>query len=155
METGAAAGSFAALMARPLSQLGAAFWVLRRDDLYAPGLSSLGFPAQRLIFVRAADDDEVMAAVEDAARSPGVSVVVGETDSIGLVAGRRLQLACATHGATALLIERRPFGGKANPRDVASPEVARRTRNGEAATSAAAPCFGLARTGVIVFSADV
>lgn len=123
LEVGAAAGSFAALLARPLTALGAAVWVLRRDDLYAPGLSSLGFPAQRLIFVRAADDDEVMAAVEDAARSPGVSVVVGETDSIGLVAGRRLQLACAAHGATALLVERRPFGGRASPRDAASPST--------------------------------
>lgn len=123
METGAAAGSFAALLARPLSELGAAVWVLRRDDLYAPGLAALGFPAQRLIFVRAADDAEVLAAVEDAARSPGVAVVVGEADSIGLVAGRRLQLACATHGATALLIERRPFGGEAAPRDAASPST--------------------------------
>jgi protein ImuA len=123
METGAAAGSFAALLARPLTALGAAVWVLRRDDLYAPGLSALGFPAQRLIFVRAADDDEVLAAVEDAARAPGVAVVVGEADSIDLIAGRRLQLACSTHGATALLIERRPFGGKAAPRDVASPST--------------------------------
>lgn len=121
LETGAAAGAFAALLARPLADQGAAVWVLRRDDLYAPGLSSLGFPAQRLIFVRADDDEAVLAAVEDAARSPGVAVVVGETDSIGLVAGRRLQLACATHGATALLVERRPFGGKASIRDAASP----------------------------------
>ncbi len=120
-ETAAVAGAFAALLARPLAALGAAVWVLRRDDLYAPGLAALGFPAQRLIFVRCGDDDEVMAAVEDAARSPGVAVVVGETDSIGLVAGRRLQLACATHGATALLVERRPFGGKASLRDAASP----------------------------------
>jgi protein ImuA len=123
METAAAAGCFAALIARPLAGLGAAVWVLRRDDLYAPGLSALGFPAQRLIFVRCGDDDEVLAAVEDAARTCGVAVVVGETDSIGLVAGRRLQLACAAHGATALLVERRPFGGKATLRDAASPST--------------------------------
>jgi protein ImuA len=123
LEIAAAAGSFAALLAKPLAALGAAVWVLRRDDLYAPGLAALGFPAQRLIFVRAGDDEEVLAAVEDAARAPGVAVVVGETDNIGLVAGRRLQLACATHGATALLVERRPFGGRANPRDAASPST--------------------------------
>ncbi len=119
-ETAAAAGSFAALLAKPLTELGAAVWVLRRDDLYAPGLSALGFPAQRLIFVRAGDDAEVLAACEDAARSPGVAVVVGEADSIGLVAGRRLQLACEAHGATALLVERRPFGGKPRTREAAA-----------------------------------
>lgn len=120
-ETGAAAGAFAALLARPLTRGGAAVWVLRCDDLYAPGLSSLGFPAERLIFVRCGGDEEVLAAVEDAARTKGVAVVVGETDSIGLVAGRRLQLACAAHGATALMLERRPFGGGRTLSDEASP----------------------------------
>lgn len=120
-ETGAAAGAFAALLARSLAQGGAAVWVLRRDDLHAPGLGSLGFPAQRLIFVRCGDDVQALAAVEDAARARGVAVVVGETDAIGLVAGRRLQLACAAHGATALMIERRPFGGGRAAHDEASP----------------------------------
>ena len=121
VETGAAAGAFATLLARPLAARGAAVWVLRRDDLYAPGLSTLGFPAQRLIFVRCDDDEAVLAAVEDAARTRGVAVVVGEADRIGLVAGRRLQLACAGHGATALMLERRPFGGRGAQRDEASP----------------------------------
>ena len=121
VETGAAAGAFAALLARPLAKDGAAVWVLRRDDLYAPGLSSLGFPAERLIFVRCGDDAQVLAAVEDAARTRGVAVVVGEADGMGLVAGRRLQLACAAHGATALMLERRPFGGGRSLRDEASP----------------------------------
>lgn len=122
-ETGAATGAFAALLARPLSAHGVAVWVLRRDDLYAPGLSALGLPAQRLIFVRADDDASVLAALEDAARSPGVSVAIGETDAIGLVAGRRLQLVCETTGATVLLIERRPYGGKPSMRDEASPST--------------------------------
>jgi len=120
-ETAAAPGAFAALLAKPLAAMGAAVWVLRRDDLYAPGLAALGFPAQRLIFVRAGDDAEVLAALEDAARTPGVSVAVGEADSIGLVAGRRLQLACETHGATVLLLERRPFGGRPSREAGAAP----------------------------------
>src|SRR5262249_29303442 len=114
VETAAAPGAVAVLLARPLAEMGAVVWVLRRDDLYAPGLTALGFPAQRLIFVRAGDDAQVLAALEDAARTPGVAVAVGETDSINLVAGRRLQLACEESGATVLLVERRPYGGPAN-----------------------------------------
>jgi protein ImuA len=120
-ETGAAPGAFAVLLARPLLRHGAAVWVLRRDDLYAPGLAALGFPAQQLIFVRADDDDAVLAALEDAARTSGVAVAVGEADAISLVAGRRLQLACEVHGATVLLIERRPYGGRSTQGDAASP----------------------------------
>lgn len=120
-EVAAASGAFAALLARPLANRGAVVWVLRRDDLYAPGLASLGLPAQRLIFVRPRDDADVLAACEDAARTSGVGVVVGEADAVSLLAGRRLQLACETGGATAILIERRPFGGSQAQREPASP----------------------------------
>lgn len=119
-ETAAAPGAMAALLARPLADLGAVVWVLRRDDLYAPGLSALGFPAQRLIFVRAGDDAQVLAALEDAAHTRGVAVAVGETDGISLVAGRRLQLACEESGATVLLVERRPYGGHVQKGGVAT-----------------------------------
>jgi protein ImuA len=122
-ETGAAPGAFAALLVRSLAADGTAVWVLRRDDLYAPGLSALGLPAQQLIFVRTDDDAQVLAALEDAARTPGVRVVVGEADAVSLIAGRRLQLACEINGATVILVERRPYGGPAGRRDEASPST--------------------------------
>src|SRR5215207_6470820 len=39
VETAAAPAAFAALMAAPLARKGEAVWVLRRDDLWAPGLA--------------------------------------------------------------------------------------------------------------------
>jgi protein ImuA len=113
METevcGAAAG-FGAMLARPLAATGAVIWVMRRDDLYAPGLESLGFPARRLIQVRVRDEAQALMALEDALGSAGVAAVLGETEDIDLTAGRRLQLACEKHGATGLILRRRPFGG--------------------------------------------
>jgi len=47
-ETAAAPAAFAALLAAPLARQGWAVWVLRRDDLWAPGLAGLGFPASFL-----------------------------------------------------------------------------------------------------------
>ncbi|MDP3172987.1 MAG: protein imuA, partial [Phenylobacterium sp.] len=55
-ETAAAPAAFAALLAAPLARRGWAVWVLRRDDLHAPGLEGLGFPPERLIQVCARDD---------------------------------------------------------------------------------------------------
>jgi protein ImuA len=113
IETGAAAGAFVASLAAPLAGRGAVVWVMRRDDLHAPGLEALGFPAQSLIQVLVADEAQAFAALEDALASAGVAAAIGEAGAVDLVAGRRLQLACEKRGATGFVIRRRPFGGEA------------------------------------------
>ena len=122
-ETCAAPAAFAALLAAPLARRGEAVWILRRDDLFAPGLCGLGFPAERLIQVCARDEAEALAVAEDALATVGVSAVFVEAEAPDLVAGRRLQLACEKRGATGFLLRRRPYGG------------ARRAETGSAAAS--------------------
>ena len=111
IETAAAPAAFTALMAAPLAAKGEVVWVLRRDDLWAPGLLGLGLDPGRLICVCARDEAEALAVMEDALATPGVAAVVGEVEAADLTAGRRLQLACEKQGATGFLIRRRPFGG--------------------------------------------
>jgi protein ImuA len=122
LETAAAAAAFVAALAAPLAERGAVVWVMRRDDLYAPGLVGLGFPAERLIQVAVRDDAEVLAALEDALAAPGVAAAIGEVEAVDLTAGRRLQLACETHGACGFVVRRRPFGGR--PKGMASGSAA-------------------------------
>jgi protein ImuA len=112
-ETSAAPAAFSALLLRPLAAQGAVVWVMRRDDLHAPGLAGLGFPAERLILVKARDEAEVLAVLEDALATVGVVAAVGEAQAPDLKAGRRLQLACEKRGSTGVLLRRRPFGGPA------------------------------------------
>jgi protein ImuA len=107
LETAAATAGFAALMARPLAARGHVVWVMRRGDLYAPGLAFLGFPADRLIQVAARDQAEALAVLEDALATVGVAAAIGEVEPVDLVAGRRLQLACEKRGSTGLLLHRR------------------------------------------------
>jgi protein ImuA len=110
-ETGVSAGAFVAALAAPLAARGAVVWVMRRDDLYPPGLVGLGFPAERLIQVRVRDEAQTLAVLEEALRSPGVAAAIGEAAAVDLTAGRRLQLACEARGATGFILGRRPFGG--------------------------------------------
>lgn len=110
-ELSAAPAAFAALAAAPLARRGEAVWVLRRDDLWAPGLAGLGFPPERLIQVCARDEAEALAVMEDALATVGVAAVFGEVEAVDLTAGRRLQLACERRGATGFVIRRRPYGG--------------------------------------------
>ncbi|MDP2213363.1 ImuA family protein [Phenylobacterium sp.] len=112
-ETAAAPAAFAALMALPLLRKRPAVWITRRDDLHAPGLAGLGFPAGALIEVWARDEAQALAAAEDALAASGVGVVFVEAQACDLTAGRRLQLACEKGQATGFLIARRPFGGGA------------------------------------------
>lgn len=111
-ETAAATAAFAALMAAPLARRGEAVWILRRDDLHAPGLAGLGFPAERLIQVCARDEAEALSVMEDALATAGVGAVFAEVEAVDLTAGRRLQLACERRGATGFVIRRRPYGGR-------------------------------------------
>ena len=87
-ETCVAPSAFAALTAAPLCRKGEAVWVLRRDDLWAPGLAGLGFPPERLIQVCARDEAETLAIMEDALSTVGVSAVFGEVEAVDLTAGR-------------------------------------------------------------------
>src|SRR5580700_7556301 len=75
LETAAASAAFVARLSAPLARRGELVWVLRRDDLHAPGLASFGFPAERLIQVCARDDTEALAVMEDALRTKGVAAV--------------------------------------------------------------------------------
>ncbi len=141
-ETCAAPAAFAALMASPLARRGEAVWVLRRDDLWAPGLTGLGFPPERLIQVCARDEAEALAAMEDALATVGVAAVFGEVEAVDLTAGRRLQLACEKRGAVALVLKRRPYGG-AGKREAAGSTCATRWRVASAPSEPPAGEFGL------------
>ncbi|HEY5106213.1 MAG TPA: protein imuA [Caulobacteraceae bacterium] len=112
IELAAAPGAFVAALAAPLAARGVMVWVMRKGDLYAPGLAGLGLAAERLIQVEARDEAQALGALEDALGSAGVAVAVGEIGAVDLTAGRRLQLACERGGATGFVIVRRPFGGR-------------------------------------------
>jgi protein ImuA len=142
VETGAAPAAFAALAAAPLARRGEAVWVLRRDDLWAPGLRGLGFPPERLIQVCARDEAEALAVMEDALSTVGVSAVFGEVEAVDLTAGRRLQLACEKRGAAGFVIKRRPFGGTAK-KEPAGSIAATRWRVSSAPSEPPAGEFGL------------
>jgi protein ImuA len=154
VETAAAPAAFTALMAAPLAAPypatgqvagrpgGEVVWVLRRDDLWAPGLAGLGLDPERLICVCVRDEAEVLAVMEDALSTTGVAAVVGEVEAADLTAGRRLQLACEKQRATGFLIRRRPFGGLARKPATGS-AAATRWRVASAPSEPPAGEFGL------------
>ena len=142
VETAAAPAAFAALLAAPLARRGQIIWVLRRDDLWAPGLGGLGFPPERLIQVCVPGEAETLSVMEDALGTAGVSAVFSEVEAVDLTTGQRLQLACERRGVTGFILRRRPFGG-APKRETTGSAAATRWRIGPAPSEPAAGEFGL------------
>ena len=116
-EDGAAASGFAAGIAARLGPRtgkgGPVLWCLKRPDLYGPGLAEHGFDPAHLVIVRAPRDDDLLWAVEEGLRTPGLAAVIGEIGRLPMVASRRLQLAAERSGVTALLLRRWRNAGEA------------------------------------------
>ena len=114
-EDGALAAAFAAgILGRLIAaENGIVLWCLPRPDLYGPGLVALGLDPERLVLVRARRDDEILWAMEEGLRAPGIAAVVGEVGVLPSVASRRLQLAAEHSGITAFLLRRWRDGGEA------------------------------------------
>jgi protein ImuA len=111
-EDGALAAAFAAgLLGRLAAQRslagdGKVLWCLPRPDLYGLGLATHGLDPARIVLVRALRDAEILWAMEEGLRAPGIAAVVGEVGTLAAVASRRLQLAAERSGITAFLLRR-------------------------------------------------
>jgi protein ImuA len=102
---------------------GLVLWCLPRPDLYGPGLASHGLYPGRVVMVRAPHDAEILWAMEEGLRAPGIVAVVGEVGALPAVASRRLQLAAERSGVTAFLLRRWRDGERA-ARERALPNAA-------------------------------
>jgi protein ImuA len=85
---------------------GTVFWCLHWRDLFAPALSLAGLHPDRIIFVEAGSDTNVLTAMEECLRHPGLGGVVGELKKMTLTASRRLQLAAEQSGVPAFAFRR-------------------------------------------------
>ncbi len=85
---------------------GPVLWVVRRRDLFAPGLAQSGLDPKRLIYAEAKDDAELLAVMEEGLRHRGLGAVIGEAKRADMTATRRLQLAAEGGRTIALLMKR-------------------------------------------------
>jgi protein ImuA len=103
--------------------VGVVLWCLPRPDIYGPGLAAHGLDPGRVVLVRASRDAEILWAMEEGLRAPGIVAVVGEIGSFPMVASRRLQLAAERSGIMAFQLRRWRDGGQA-ARERALPNAA-------------------------------
>lgn len=122
---------------------GTVLWVVRRRDLFAPGLYQAGLAPHRVLYAEAADDAELLALMEEGLRHRCLGAVIGEAKRAATASTRRLQLA-AEGGRTIALLLKRHARAEADPFAVPSAAVTR-WRVGSA-PSAPIPTAGLGRS---------
>ncbi len=101
---GAAAALFAAGIAARTK--GKVIWCLTRPDLFLPALAQAGLHPDRVIFVEADREEDVLASMEEALSFGGLGAVVAELVRLPMTASRRLQLAAEKTGAMGLVVRR-------------------------------------------------
>jgi len=121
---------------------GPVLWVVRRRDLFAPGLYQAGLDPARVLYAEARDDAELLALMEEGLRHRGLGAVIGEARRVATPATRRLQLAAEGGRTIALLLKQHGREG-ADPLGMPSAAVTR-WRVGDA-PSAPLPCDGIGR----------
>ncbi|MEH3101348.1 ImuA family protein [Sphingomonas adhaesiva] len=121
---------------------GPVLWVVRRRDLFAPGLYQSGLSPERVLYAEAADDAEVLALMEEGLRHRALGAVIGETRRAAMASTRRLQLA-AEGGRTIALLMKRHAREEADPFAVPSAAVTR--WRVASAPSAPLPVAGIGR----------
>jgi protein ImuA len=85
---------------------GPVLWCLRWRDLFAPALNLAGLHPDRVIYVEAGSDTNVLLAMEECLRHPGLAGVVGEVAKYSTTASKRLQLAAEASGVAAFVFRR-------------------------------------------------
>lgn len=103
---------------------GPVLWIVRRRDLFAPGLYQAGLAPERVLYAEAADDAEVLALMEEGLRHRALGAVIGEARRAAMASTRRLQLAAEGGRTIALLLKRHAREG-ADPLAVPSAAVTR------------------------------
>jgi protein ImuA len=101
---GAAAALFAAGVAARTK--GHVVWCLTRPDLFFPALAQAGLHHNRVVFVEADKEEDVLASMEEALAYGGLGAVVGELVRLPMVASRRLQLAAEKSGTMGIVVRR-------------------------------------------------
>ena len=105
---GAIHGTASALFAAGVAARtpGQVLWCVSQPDLFAPALEQAGLSSNRVVYVEAGDERDLLSAFEEGLRHGGFGTVVGEVARLSMTASRRLQLAAEESGALGLAIRR-------------------------------------------------
>ncbi|MCK7556335.1 Error-prone repair protein ImuA [Chitinophaga sedimenti] len=107
-EEAATDGFIAGILSGLMRKGGVVLWIGAYKMLYPPALKAYGIPPDKIIFIDAQQEMELMWVMEEALRCEGLAAVIGELRELSFTASRRLQLAVEQSKVTGFIIRRDP-----------------------------------------------
>ncbi len=106
----AAAGSgfIAGILKTLMLQGGVCLWIGTSRQLFPPGLTAFNVAAERVIFIDAKEEKQVLWVMEQALKCEGLAAVIAEVREVNIIQSRRLQLAIEGSGVTGFLLRNDP-----------------------------------------------
>src|ERR1700712_3428289 len=83
-------GFISALISPLMKKGGSGIWIGPRGKIFPPALEQFGIEPSRIIFIDLQKEKDMLWAVEEALKCPGLTAVVGEIPELSFTASRRL-----------------------------------------------------------------
>jgi len=108
-EDKAATGGFVAGILNALMKNGGScIWISASRTLFPPALKLFGVEPHHIIFVDLQKERDILWAMEESLKCPGLGAVVGELSDLSFTASRRLQLAVEQSCVTGFVLRHQP-----------------------------------------------
>lgn len=104
----ATGGLMAGLLQSLMKQGGVCLWIGVSRRVFPPALSRFNVEPDRVIFIDAKEEKEVLWVMEQALKCEGIAAVVAEVKEISIIQSRRLQLAVESSKVTGFLLRNDP-----------------------------------------------
>lgn len=103
----ATAGLIGGLISSLLKESANIIWVSAQQTIFPPALISFGLSPEKVIFIHAEKEKQLLWIIEEALKCKGLSAVVGEIGDLSFTYSRKLQLAVEGSGVTGFLMRRK------------------------------------------------
>ncbi|MDQ0107402.1 protein ImuA [Chitinophaga terrae (ex Kim and Jung 2007)] len=104
----ACSGFISAIAGMLMKNSGPGIWISTEQRIYPPALMLFGIIPERIIFVQVPRPVDVCWAMEEALKTEGLAVVIGELQELGFETSRRLQLAVEKSKVTGFVLRHLP-----------------------------------------------
>jgi protein ImuA len=106
-------GFISSLAGNLMNDGGLCLWVGSEKRVFASGLKHFGLEPDRIVFIDAPRQKELLWIIEEALKCEALAVVIGEIKELGFTESRRLQLAVERSGVTGFIHRYQPYSENA------------------------------------------
>jgi protein ImuA len=102
--TTASMGFIAAILMSLMQQGSVALWISSKEKVFPLALKSFGIEPDRIIFIEARNQKDILWVMEESLKCNGLAAVIGEVYDFGFTVSRRLQLSIEKSRVTGFIL---------------------------------------------------